>query len=146
MPIFLSSTYSLKIPRAIWMMIALVACSMSVSAQYNPSFDSAYRAAENLSDGSNRLLLLKPLVNQSYEGNPFQTISFGNALLRAATEMNSDTDRYQAHIVLCTGYERSRDYGKAIDNGLMAADIARQRKDYVRQVRVLQLIAFTYSS
>ncbi len=143
---FLSAVFSRKGHRALWVGTWLLACPAYGFSQYSSSFDSAFRAAENLPAARSRLLQLKPLVNQSYESSPFQTVSFGKALLRAATEVHSDTDRYQAHVVLCTGYERSRNYEPAINNALLAANMARQRKDYVRQVRALQLIAFTYSS
>lgn len=119
---------------------------MPCPAQYSAAFDSAYRAAEATPEAPTRLANLKPLVNASYEASVFQTISFGKALLEAADEARSDTDRYQAHIVLCTGYERARDFSRAVSHGLKAVDIARRRKDFTRQVRALQVLAFTHGS
>jgi signal transduction histidine kinase len=132
--------------RILWLSVFLLAFYLPGSAQYSASFDSVYRAAEAQPNASARLLQLKPLVNQSYEGTPFQTLSFGTALLQAATEAASDTDRYQAHIVLSTGYERSHNFSQAVRHGLQAIELARRRQDYVRQIRALQLLAFTYSS
>lgn len=136
--------------RKVGMVLAIAFCMARghapCFAQYNASFDSAYRAAATTPETLTRLSKLKPLVNGSYDASVFQTISFGRALLATADDARSDTDRYQAHIVLCTGYERARNFSRAVDHGLKAVDIAGRRKDYVRQVRALQVLAFTYGS
>ena len=141
---------SARILRKIWLPLSLaaclLACSHSCGAQFNASFDSAYRAAAALPDPAARLTGLRPLVNTSYEASVFQTISYGKAFLQAATEVGSDTDLYQAHTILCAGYERSRDFEQATGNGLEAIRIAARRKDYLRQIRAFHGTASTYSS
>ena len=67
-------------------------------------------------------------------------------MLQAATEVQSDSDRYRAHMLLTTGYERNRDFEKSVSHGLQAANIANNQKNYLNQIRVFQGIAFTYSS
>lgn len=131
---------------ALWTGTYLLLCFYAATAQYNASFDSAYQSAEALPDARTRLGRLTKLVDQSYEGSPFQTISFGKILLQTANDAGGDTDRYAAHITLSTGYARAGDYSQAIDNGLKAVAIARKRKDYPRQIRALQSVAFTYGT
>lgn len=130
----------------LWTGTYLLLCFYAATAQYNASFDSAYQSAEALPDARTRLGRLTKLVDQSYEGSPFQTISFGKILLQTAKEAGGDTDRYAAHITLSTGYARAGNYSEAIDNGLKAVAIARKRKDYPRQIRALQSVAFTYGT
>ncbi|RYD51855.1 MAG: sensor histidine kinase [Sphingobacteriales bacterium] len=146
MQFFMAIASTLRWHRMFWLTVFLLDLSLPGSAQYSASFDSVYRAAENQPDAPTRLLRLKPLVNQAYEGTPFQTLSFGTALLQAATEAASDTDRYQAHIVLSTGYERNHNFSQAVRHGLQAIELAKQHQDYIRQIRALQILAFTYSS
>ncbi len=146
MQFFLGAAPIVQWYRMSWLTVFLLVFPLAGFAQYNAAFDSAYRTAESQPDVYIRLSQLKPLVNQSYEGTPFQTLSFGTALLQAATEANRDTDRYQAHIVLSTGYERNRNFSQAVRHGLQAVELARKRQDYVRQIRALQTLAFTYSS
>ena len=131
-------------------LLATIVCICSslacCRAQYNAAFDSAYRAAADLPEPAARLARFRPLANQSYESSVFQVIAFGKAMQNDASVLRSDTDLYLAHTVLGTGYERARDYNEAVAHGLQALSIARQRKDYLRQVRALQNIASTYGS
>jgi signal transduction histidine kinase len=130
----------------LWMSIGLLACSYSCFAQFNPSFDSSMRAAMAISDPAVRLAKLRPLSAQSEASSVLQMISFGEAMLRAASEVQSDTDRYQAHLLLTSGYERNRNFEQSLSHGLQAAAIANKQKNYLNQIRVYQGVAFTYSS
>ena len=135
-----------QVRRSIWISICLLAFSYCSFAQYNPAFDSAYRAAIAFTDPAERLTRLRPLIEKSYESSVFQTITFGKTLLQTATETRSDSNLLQAHIILGSAYERNREFEQGLSHSLKAISIAGTQKDYLRQINAFQVAAFTYSS